>query len=91
MRFSQIGAAGRAVLRLSCRPSGGVAEIVPADGCAGCGRSEKRKSATLKGRGFRVELPGFEPRIILLIINVLCGMYCPGPTIRPFVSKYDVP
>lgn len=38
-----------------------------------------------------VELPGFEPGIILLIINVLCGVSYSGPTIRPFVSKYDVP
>ena len=41
-------------------------------------------------QGF-VELPGFEPGIILLTISTLCGVSYFGPTIRPFVSKYDVP
>ena len=44
-----------------------------------------------KRAGKRRKSPAFEPGIILLIINVLCGVSYSGPTIRPFVSKYDVP
>ena len=53
-------------------------------------RQETEKPCIPRMQGF-VELPGFEPGIILLIINTLYGMSYSGPTIRPFVSKYDVP
>ena len=66
-----------------------------ADSAARSERGEARRQDTEKPRirgmqGF-VELPGFEPGIILLTISTLCGVSYFGPTIRPFVSKYDVP
>ena len=66
-----------------------------ADSAARSERGEACRQETEKPRirgmqGF-VELPGFEPGIILLTISTLCGVSYFGPTIRPFVSKYDVP
>lgn len=94
-------------IQFKARPEFGAAALLPSESPSGIRRSWapfsgirrppslpvpfNQKTAPGFGAVFGVELPGFEPGIILLIINVLCGVSYSGPTIRPFVSKYDVP